>query len=1163
MKIAEKMVPEFLTGGGEMGERIRNFDWSKTSLGNPGQWPQGLKTCVRIMLSSPQPIWIGWGQDLTKLYNDAYIDIVRGKHPQALGQPSSVVWKDIWKDIEPLLTKAMVKDEGTYVESQLLIMERSGFPEETYYTFSYTPVLGDNGKPAGIICYNTADTERIINERSMKTLQHLDSLAHKKNEQEIYEEAARALESNPQDFPFAIIYKLDSEGKSAEMIAAAGFKKNETKLPSTIDLEDPEQKNIAKAAIQNTIVVAPNNIRSKSIPKGAWDVIPHQLIQVPVKSTNKKLPLAILTIGLNPYRKFDDVYRNFVQLIADQVSLGITNVLAYEEERKRAKALEELDKAKTLFFSNISHEFRTPITLMLGPLEELLNKSTPDFNSNDKQNLEVTHRNTLRLLKLVNSLLDFSRIESGRQQATYVLTDICSFTKNLASNFRSVIEKAGLQFIVDTDSFIQPLYVDREMWEKIVFNLLSNAFKYTLEGKVSISLSVDNSQALLTVEDTGVGVPEKELPNMFERFHRVQSTAGRTYEGTGIGLSLVKELVHLHKGTISVESEEGKGSRFMVRIPFGKEHLPLTQIHETDHSFDEIISNVYVEEASTLLDAELDKVRIEHTGPGKKEKDAPTVLIVDDNADMRHHIESLIGKKYNTITASNGMDALHKINESMPAVVLSDIMMPVMDGLQLLKELRTNPKTVNIPVILITARAGEESRIEGYETGADDYLVKPFSSNELLARIKAQIRVATTRKKIADSEKQFRNVLEQSPSIFVILKGPEMRISFANEHALRSWARTKDIIGKTLLEALPEIRDQAFPKLLQHVYETGETYYAKEEKAVLIKDGIAQDLYYEYVYQPIYENDKTITGITIMASEITEQVRARKKIEESEERFRTLTETLPQLVWITDAKGQQQFASGRWMEYSGILPTGEDSWAAIVHKEDMDNILDAWTYALQTGKNYTVDVRLKSMTGGYRWHYGQGEPLRNEAGEITNWMGSFTDIHDQKLFAENLEMLVQERTSELRDKNIALENSESFLQQVLDSSVEFIAVLDRDLRYITVNKKGEEIFGLSRKDIFGKHIFDITPKIKDTEQYRAVLTAMGGETVYLDKRQALSVPDYYVDTYFIPLRIRNRVEGVIIMARNVKDTVHAEGTPEEKDKSLSQKKSRRQKPVLK
>jgi PAS domain S-box-containing protein len=517
---------------------------------------------------------------------------------------------------------------------------------------------------------------------------------------------------------------------------------------------------------------------------------------------------------------------------------------------------------------------------------------------------------------------------------------------------------------------------------------------------------------------------------------------------------------------------------------------------------------------------------------------------------MRNHIQSLIGKEYNTITAGNGMDALHKIQESMPSLVLSDIMMPVMDGMQLLKEIRQNPATAHIPVILITARAGEESRIEGYEIGADDYLVKPFSANELMARIKAQIRVTLVRNKIRDSERQFRNVLEQSPSIFLILTGPEMRISFVNEPLLRSWGRQKDIVGKTILEVLPELKDQPFPKLLQVVYETGEMHQGKEEKAVLMKDGVPVDVYYEYVYQPIFEDDKHVTGITIMATDITEQVVARKKIEESERKLRTLTETLPQLVWMTDAKGRQQFVSGRWFEYSGIEPSGEDTWAAMVHADDMQKIVKAWTGALDTGNPYSVEVRLKNKAGEYRWHFGQGEPIKNEKDEIVNWMGSFTDIHNQRVFAENLEIQVQKRTAELIEKNIALENSESFLQQILDSSVEFISVLDRDLKYITVNKRYEDVFKKYRDDLFGRHVVEVHPGLSGTLLYDAILKALHGETVYMAKQRSITRPDFFVDTYFLPLTIQNKIEGVIIMARDVTDIVHSEAVLEEKNRDL-------------
>ena len=1018
-----KKSHEFLAGGGEMGERIRNFNWDTNPLGNPEYWPQGLKTCVRIMLSSQQPIWIGWGNELIKLYNDAYIDIVRGKHPIALGQPASVVWKDIWKDIEPLLSRAMLKDEGTYVESQLLIMHRSGFPEETYYTFSYTPVLGDNDKPAGIICYNTTDTERIINERSLKTLQQLDSLAQKKVEYEVYEQAAKALKFNQWDFPFAMIYKIINEGTKAEMVSFSGFEQIPDNIPLTIDLQvlNPNFENFIKAVAENKIVETNNNNRWKNLPKGVWDIMPHHFVHVPIKAANKKFPLAILTVGLNPYRQFDDTYRNFIQLTADQISLGANNALAYEEERKRAQALEELDKAKTLFFSNISHEFRTPITLMLGPLEELLHRPSGNFSELEQENIKVTHRNALRLLKLVNTLLEFSRIESGRHQANYSLTDITTYTKDLVANFRSVIEKAGLELIVNADTVINSAYIDKQMWEKIVFNLLSNAFKYTLQGKITVTLTTVDNQTLLTVEDTGVGIPEKELPRMFDRFHRVQNIAGRTHEGTGIGLSLIKELVQLHKGTIHVVSEEGKGSKFSVVIPLGKDHLPLELINE-NADFDEMISDIYVDEALSFL------TNTEEKTVSKEvifDHDKDTILIVDDNADMRHHIESLIRTQYNVLTADNGLEALGIVHQRQPDLILSDIMMPVMDGIQLVKEVKGSPVLAQTPIILITARAGEESRIEGYETGADDYLTKPFSTNELLARIKSQLKIAKTRKEV---EQRLRGFLIQAPAAMAILEGPDYIYSLANTEFQKLSGRTQqEILGKGLKEVFPELAQQGYYEIFDQVYATGEPFVINEFPVSFLYDGKQKSGYWDFVVYPIKNNLGKSSELMIHITDVTLQVEARKKIEASEEQFRTLAETLPQLVWMTDEKGKQQYASGRWQEYTGMIPS-ETAWEQTIHTNDAINLTNAWKHSMDTGETYRVEVRLKSKTNQYRWFYGQGEPIRNEQGNIINWIGTFTDIHDQKISAEKLETLVKKRTTELREKNEALEYSNKELE---------------------------------------------------------------------------------------------------------------------------------------
>ena len=281
-------------------------------------------------------------------------------------------------------------------------------------------------------------------------------------------------------------------------------------------------------------------------------------------------PTGVFVAGLNPFLRFDEAYHSFTNLFVGQLTAGLSNARAYDAERKRAEALAEIDRAKTTFFSNVSHEFRTPLTLMLGPLLDTLAEQNGPLPPRAANELAVVHRNGLRLLKLVNTLLDFSRIEAGRVEASFVLTDLAAFTAELASVFRSAVEKANLTLTIDAPPLDVPTYVDRDMWEKVVFNLVSNAFKFTLAGGITVRLSKDSRQVRLAVQDTGSGIPPEELPRLFERFHRVEGTKGRTHEGTGIGLALVQELVKIHGGTVSVESEVGRGSTFTVEIPVGQ-----------------------------------------------------------------------------------------------------------------------------------------------------------------------------------------------------------------------------------------------------------------------------------------------------------------------------------------------------------------------------------------------------------------------------------------------------------------------------------------------------------------------------------------------------------------------------------------------------------------
>jgi len=340
MGIKKNATHEFLSGGGEAGEIIRHKDWSQTSLGDPEKWPQSLKTCVRIILTSSQPMFVWWGTDLVNIYNDAYKTIVGGKHPWAFGRPASEVWKEIWNEVSPRVETVMTQNIGTYDEALLLILERNGYPEETYYTFSYSPIPGDKGRVGGIICANIDHTDSLINERSIQTLRDLAALSNSEKDVEyVYRNAAEVLLKNNKDFPFAVFYKIAEEDKTATAVAWSGDKEGYKDFPLTASLAIPMDgtRNLARAVETNTITHVKNDGRRHNIPKGAWDIIPQEFVHIPISQPNKGKPLAVLTIGLNPYRQFNHVYKNFIKLVADQISLLVNNVLAYEEERKRVE----------------------------------------------------------------------------------------------------------------------------------------------------------------------------------------------------------------------------------------------------------------------------------------------------------------------------------------------------------------------------------------------------------------------------------------------------------------------------------------------------------------------------------------------------------------------------------------------------------------------------------------------------------------------------------------------------------------------------------------------------------------------------------------------------------------------------------------------------------
>ncbi|MBA3588982.1 ATP-binding protein [Methylibium sp.] len=386
--------------------------------------------------------------------------------------------------------------------------------------------------------------------------------------------------------------------------------------------------------------------------------------------------------------------------------------------------------------------------MLLGPAEELLAMQHGILPRGAHEQIGVVHRNALRLQKLVNTLLDFSLVEANRLRASYQATDLAAVTSELASVFQSAVEKAGMRLVVDCPPLSDPVYVDRDMWEKVVLNLISNAFKFTLEGEITVTLEDAGHAVRMSVRDTGAGIAAAQLPHIFERFHRVQGVRARTHEGTGIGLALVQELVRQHGGTVAVESVLEQGSTFVVTIPKGSSHLPADHLAPGGIAVPSALpAGHHVMQALRWLPAEDDEPAPHDAPlPGSASSVArPRILLADDNADMRAYVSRLLSERYAVQTVPDGEAALDAVRSNPPNLVLADVMMPHLDGLGLLAQLRADPATSSVPVILLSARAGEESRVEGIETGADDYLVKPFNARELLARVGAQLQMARVR----------------------------------------------------------------------------------------------------------------------------------------------------------------------------------------------------------------------------------------------------------------------------------------------------------------------------------------------------------------------------------------------------------------------------------
>jgi len=1079
-------VLDWLAGGGILSRLIQEHDFSKTRLGPIAGWPQSLKTSVNLILNSQHPMWIGWGPEATFLYNDAYVQVLSSaKHPWALGRPAAEVWSEIWDICGPLADKVFQNGEASFVDEVRLFMNRGDFVEETYYSFSYSPIRDESGTVAGLFCPSTEVTPKVINARRLRTLSQLSAHALvQKTTAAACDSAIATLASNNDDVPFAILYLLEdrqsSAGQTARLERLCGLLDGLDDLsPLEVDLNGGEQHclwplaEVVKAGQGQVIAVEDE----AGLPRGLAQQNISQAMVLPVISRGDDGAVGVLVAGVNPARKLDAEYRTFYELIAGQIATAIQNARATEEERKRLESLAEIDRAKTAFFSNVSHEFRTPLTLMLGPVEDLLAKSYTGLSPAAKSQLELVNRNGSRLLRLVNTLLDFSRIEAGRMQATYQPTDLAAFTVELASVFRSATEKAGLKLELDCPKLDEPVFVDRGMWEKIVLNLISNAFKFTFEGTIAISLTKSGTDVELRVRDTGVGIPSKELSRLFDRFHRIESTRSRTHEGSGIGLALVQELVKLHGGAVRVESQPGEGSTFIVSLPLGTAHLPADRIGGNRTLATTALGAApFVEEALRWLPDTADGEIAEETLPAHEllpvpcpplangktaSENRPRILVADDNADMRQYLVRLLSERYEVHAVPDGQAALDAVHEHPPELILSDVMMPNLDGFGLLRELRSNPRTRTVPIILLSARAGEESRVEGMEQGADDYLIKPFSARELLARVQTHLEMARIRKQAEEDlrrrTEQFETLLNEAP-LGVYLVDGDFRVRAVNPPALSAFENIPNLIG-TDFEGFMRMRwpqehaDEILNRF-RHTLETGEPYIVSEWSRWGSQNGDRTTYEWQISRIPLPEGGY---GVVCYFRDITD----RKRIEERERqmaaeavaataKFRAVFEQTPVFAGIMALDGTIMDANQLCLEACGYRAEDvlgrlfwETGWWR--HSKDVQDKVRAATMQAAQGTPYRENLTYHWADDTERLVDFAVHPIRDDQGKILFLHPTGVDITDLKRAEEKYRTLAESLNAEVRIRTAEVVQQ---AEQLRDLSSRLLQAQDEERRHI-------------------------------------------------------------------------------------------------------------------
>jgi PAS domain S-box-containing protein len=793
-------------GDSIMHAAVHALDWSTTALGPVADWPAALRTATSLCLDSQFQIAIAWGPDLVYLYNDAAIPIFGAKHPWALGRPVAEVWPEAWDTVGPMLQSVLASGKATRGDDLLLLLERKGFVEECYFTFSYSPIRDAGARAGGVFITVMETSEQVLAARRQRTLAELASAVALAGDDNPLPAVRAALERNPDDLPLAMLW-LDGADAGTEPALCSGAEG----MPAL--MLDALRACAAGSLAARTAQVMPaaGLPGAQQWPGGA---APGAFLCVPLWRAGPLARPGVLLLAVNPRQPLDANHRAFLDSVAGYVGHAVTVLEARAAERRRVEAMAELDRAKTQFFADASHELRTPLTLVLGPLTALAEQAGTLVAPAWHEDLSMALRNAQRLQRLVNSLMDFARIEAGRLQPEPEALDPAALTTEIAGLFRSACEAAGLELAVDCGAAHGQALLDREMWEKIVSNLLSNACKFTEAGRICLRLARHGDALVLTVADTGPGIAPEELDRVFERFYRSARTVGRSAEGSGVGLALVQELARLHGGDVSASGSPGAGACFTVTVPWRA--APAAAGPASEHGRRTRLAGL----ANQVRLQRLPALEVRAAAPG-----AMRVVVVDDNADVARYIERVLGESCDVTVAHDVDSGMTALRAAVPDLVLVDVMMPGVNGLELVRRVRDDAALRTVPVLVLSARAGEEARLDALEAGADDYLAKPFSARELVARVRSHVQMARVRRAAAQQEVELRreidavrhdlaSVLDGTNDAFISVDR-ELRVLALNAAAVPAGRQPGELVGQPLARYVTQLEGSTLEAALR------------------------------------------------------------------------------------------------------------------------------------------------------------------------------------------------------------------------------------------------------------------------------------------------------------------------------------------------------------